>query len=116
MFCYHNMFYGCENLTAAPELPAKTLEKGCYSRIFYNCKKLSRITMLATDVSAESCLSDWVWGVASTGTFTKSKEMASSTIGYYIPTGWTVHNYEEDNTYEDDGPPSDIFGDGGLEL
>lgn len=115
-FCYNNMFYGCENLTAAPELPAKTLEKSCYSRIFYNCKKLSRITMLATDVSAESCLSEWVWGVASTGTFTKSKEMASSTIGYYIPTGWTVLNYEEDNTYEDDGPPSDIFGDSGLEL
>lgn len=91
--CYSNMFYDCENLITAPELPAKTLVESCYSMMFVNCKKLSNITMLATDVSAESCLREWVWGVASTGVFTKAKEMKSLTFGLQgIPTGWTIVN------------------------
>lgn len=39
-YCYKEMFYGCVNLTIAPELPATTLEKYCYQSMFYGCTSL----------------------------------------------------------------------------
>lgn len=50
--------------------------------------------MLATDISASNCLNNWVNGVSSTGTFTKSPEMTSLPSGPSgIPDGWTVVDY-----------------------
>ena len=96
------MFNDCTNLTTAPELPATTLAKCCYSYMFWNCKKLDNITMLATDISAPTCLDEWVGGVASTGTFTKAASLEQGTESgqiptgiYGIPEGWTVKNYGE---------------------
>ena len=41
-FCYDSMFWGCTNLTAAPEiLPATTLAEGCYEYMFYECSSLT---------------------------------------------------------------------------
>ena len=52
--------------------------------------------MLATDISAESCLDNWLEGVSSTGTFTKAAEMESLSTGVSgIPEGWTVKNEGE---------------------
>ena len=51
---------------------------------------------LATDIPANNCLTQWVNGVASTGTFTKAAAMTSLTTGVSgIPEGWTVKNYGE---------------------
>ena len=95
-YCYNQMFRGCTGLTVAPELPATTLAAGCYRHMFWDCKKLDHITMLATDISANNCLTQWVNGVASTGTFTKAAAMTSLTTGVSgIPEGWTVKNYGE---------------------
>jgi hypothetical protein len=59
--------------------------------MFYGCKKLSYIKMLATDISAPSCLSNWVSSVASTGTFVKNPAMTTLPTGNSgIPSGWTV--------------------------
>ena len=92
-YCYNAMFWGCTSLTTAPELPAATLADSCYYYMFYDCKKLNSITMLATDISASGCLTNWVNGVASTGTFTKAASMSSLTTGTSgIPSGWTVVN------------------------
>ena len=94
--CYQQMFSGCTGLTVAPELSATTLADRCYWQMFSDCKKLDHITMLATDISATSCLTQWVNGVASTGTFTKAAAMTSLTTGVSgIPEGWTVKNYGE---------------------
>lgn len=94
--CYYCMFCDCKNLANAPKLPAKTLVRSCYRYIFFGCKKLDSITMLATDISASSCLTEWVSGVASTGTFTKAAEMTSLQTGVNgIPEGWTVVDYED---------------------
>ena len=92
--CYRQMFHGCTNLTAAPELPATTLVNYCYQEMFYGCTNLSSITMLATNIPASGgCLSNWVSGVASTGTFTKAAAMTSLPTGTSgIPKGWTVVN------------------------
>ena len=91
--CYYSMFYGCKSLTKAPELPATTLVFSCYYRMFYGCNNLNNITMLATNISANYCLENWVSGVASTGTFTKASAMTSLPSGTSgIPEGWTVVN------------------------
>ena len=58
--CYDKMFSGCTALTTAPELPAATLTNYCYHQMFNGCKKLSSVTCLATDITATSCLSDWL--------------------------------------------------------
>ena len=90
-YCYYNMFYGCTSLTKSPELPATTLTDSCYSSMFKNCSSLNEITCYANDISASNCTTDWVNGVAATGTFYK-KGTASWVIDSVdgVPTGWTV--------------------------
>ena len=90
--CYEQMFCYCTSLVNAPELPATTLVLSCYRWMFNGCTSLNVITMLATDISADFCLDEWVDGVAATGTFTKNASATydPSTIG--IPAGWTVVN------------------------
>ena len=58
--CYNNMFTGCKGIERAPELPAPTLVKDCYSGMFAGCSKLSEVKCLATDVSADGCVKDWL--------------------------------------------------------
>ena len=95
--CYYGMFSGCTSLTTAPELPATTLVVDCYTEMFFGCTNLNDITMLATDISASSCLSYWVNGVSATGTFVKNPALSEYTIGRGvsgIPEGWTVVDAE----------------------
>lgn len=40
-YCFLALFINCENLTAAPDLPATTLAEGCYALMFSNCTSLS---------------------------------------------------------------------------
>ena len=59
--------------------------------MFYNCSSLNYIKCLATDISANGCLSNWVYDVASTGTFVKNSEATWNFTGNDgIPGGWTV--------------------------
>ena len=91
--CYYYMFRGCTNLTTAPNLSATTLANYCYYGMFYGCTSLNYIKMLAININYTSCLSNWVKGVASTGTFIKHPNMTSLSSGTSgIPTGWTVQN------------------------
>ena len=92
--CYSGMFAHCGNLTTAPELPATTLSDSCYSSMFRGCSNLNYIKCLATDISASNCTTNWVYGVASSGTFVKHPFAASwdtcTTNG--IPCNWTVED------------------------
>ena len=91
MMCYKSMFEGCSSLTNAPALPATTLNFMCYSSMFRNCTKINYIKCLATDISASNCTSNWVSGVASTGSFVKNPNMNGWATGNNgIPSGWTV--------------------------
>ena len=93
--CYNGMFRVCTSLTTAPELPATTLAERCYDNMFQGCRSLTSITCLATDISASGCTTDWVNGVAASGTFTKAASMTSWTEGTSgIPSGWTVIDKE----------------------
>ena len=91
--CYDYMFNGCTSLATAPELPATTLAQYCYYQMFKGCTSLNYIKCLATDISATGCLSNWVNGVASTGTFVKAASMNDWTTGVNgIPNNWTIEN------------------------
>ena len=88
--CYYYMFSGCTNITTAPDLPATTLKTYCYYYMLKGCTKLNSIRMLATDISAQYCLTGWVSNVASSGTFYKKSGVTIPTGISGIPSGWTV--------------------------
>ena len=91
--CYSRMFEGCTSLTTAPELPATKLEVNCYFYMFYECTSLNYVKCLATDITAKNALKEWLYGVASEGTYVKSKDISTVKYPYGasgIPLGWTV--------------------------
>ena len=101
-WCYSHMFNGCTSLTTAPDLPATTLAQGCYNYMFYGCTSLNSVKCLATNISAQNCTTNWVDGVAASGTFTKATSMTDWTTGVNgIPSGWTVQNYSPHDYSQD---------------
>ena len=88
-YCYSNMFIRCSSLTTAPELPATTLANYCYHYMFNGCTKLNSITVYAQDISATDCTTNWLLGVASTGTFNNMGFAPFSKGASGIPSGWT---------------------------
>lgn len=90
--CYWNMFKGCTSLTTAPQLLASTLTDNCYRSMFEGCSNLNNVTCLATNISASDYTTDWLSGVAATGTFTKASGITWPSGASGIPSGWTVQN------------------------
>lgn len=88
--CYGSMFCGCTGLTKAPDLLAPVLASYSYSYMFRDCTNINYIKCLATDISADSCVSDWTSGVAATGTFVKKAGVTWRSGIHGIPNGWTV--------------------------
>ena len=94
--CYMNMFNGCTNLTIAPELPATTLADSCYRFMFYNCRSLNHIKAMFTTTPSDAYTNNWVFNVASSGTFVKNSAATWNVSGYNgIPNGWTVETASE---------------------
>jgi hypothetical protein len=85
------MFGGCTSLERVHELPAERLNEECYSYMFQGCKSLRIITMLATDISANGCLWDWLKNTASEGVLYKSKN-AQWNHDSFIPEDWEAYN------------------------
>ena len=90
--CYYRMFYGCSSLQRAPKLPALSIEYGaCYQGMFMNCTSLNHIDARFTTTPSALYTSNWVDGVASTGTFVKNAAATWDVVGANgIPDGWTV--------------------------
>lgn len=94
--CYNSMFYNCKEMVTAPVLPATTLVTYCYYMMFRGCSKLNYIKAMFTDASASNCLSNWVNGVASSGTFVKNANSTFNTRGASgIPNNWTIETASE---------------------
>ncbi len=89
---YYMMFYGCRNLTQAPVLPAARLSAYAYGSMFQNCIKLAAVTMLATDISATSCLDNWLANVAASGVITKAAGTTLPAGASGVPSGWTTQD------------------------
>ena len=87
--CYSYMFKHCTSLTTAPALPASTLASSCYAQMFYGCSSLNRIEVSATTWSTTNA-SNWVNGVAASGTFLNNNGTVIAEGISGVPTGWTV--------------------------
>lgn len=91
-YCYNGMFRACTGLTTAPVLSADTLVDGCYNGMCWECSSLNSINCQAYNGISDSNTSNWVNGVAATGTFTKhmwAQDWSTGVNG--IPDGWTVN-------------------------
>ena len=90
-YCYVSMFNGCTSLVTAPELPATTLTNYCYSSMFSGCTNLNYIKAMFTTTPSGDFTSNWVSGVAATGTFVKNSAATWTKTGVHgVPTGWTI--------------------------
>lgn len=99
--CYRNMFKDCTNLTSAPIIRNPTTkhnDTGWYQQMFLNCSSLQKIVFLDASTYSSGNFTDWVKGIASSGTFVKnaSASMTEWTTGTSgIPSNWTIENYSE---------------------
>ena len=97
---YQYMFYGCTSLTKAPELPAAKVADCAYGHMFDGCTSLNYVKCLATDISEEMAVDEWLKDVPSSGTFIKSSEMTAWPAGASgIPAGWTVEDAAAFDSY-----------------
>lgn len=90
-YTFQYMFAGCTGLTSAQNLvlPATSLVVGCYRYMFQYCRNLNYIKCLATNITGQG-LTNWVNGVAASGTFVKASGVSWNTGVSGIPQGWTV--------------------------
>ena len=103
--CYQDMFNACKYLEGPAVLPAPTLVTKCYYKMFYGASKLNSVVCLATDHSVEDCTTNWLWGVAATGTFVRPAGVTWATDSPSgIPTGWTDQDSGIDPIFPDGGP------------
>lgn len=94
---YYCMFYNCTSLEKAPLLLSKSVGTDVYGYMFYGCSSLNEIRTEMVDISASSCLLNWVDGVAATGDLYCPAELTIPTGESGIPTGWTRHDISELN-------------------
>lgn len=93
--CYYSMFQGCTSLTKAPELFATTLAPYCYQYMFHGCSSLQEIRTRMTNISATSCLNNWLGSVAATGNFYCPASLTIPVGSSGIPSGWTRKNIQD---------------------
>ncbi len=86
---YYEMFRGCSQLTTAPTIKAKTFAENSCQGMFVSCSKLNNVTVYADDISATNCTTNWLSGVASSGTFNNYGSATYTTGVSGIPSGWT---------------------------
>lgn len=94
--CYVYMFQANSALERTPVLPAAVLAPNCYQLMFDGAThNIKTLTMLATDVSAESCLSGWLQNI--TGSSTKGDLIINDSLDYNdllsdVPDSWNIYN------------------------
>lgn len=103
-YCYSKMFKECTNLTTAPVLPATTFENAneqngyavyAYNDMFEGCRNLNYIKMMIVSIpngyQINEFTSDWVYQVASSGTFVKNGGASWNEVGNDgVPINWTI--------------------------
>ena len=82
--CYRSMFYGCTNLTQAPNLPATTLTAWCYLDMFRNCSSLTKAPELPATTLISYCYSGMFGGCTS---LTKAPNLPATTLAYSCYSG-----------------------------
>lgn len=85
--CFNSMFKGCTSLEIG-EVPATTLAEDSLDDMFNGCSSMNEISTQATEWN-ESYATNWVQGVAASGTFYNDGCADIPTGVNGIPTGWT---------------------------
>ena len=91
------MFSGCVSLSTAPTLSARILEQYCYYGMFDGCTNLNSIEVKFINWRFQyATTTNWVRGVAETGTFTCPSDLGTDSNiakdASHCPEGWTVIN------------------------
>ena len=76
-YCYHQMFYGCSNLTTVPDLPATSLKSYCYYSMFGGCVSLTQAPELPATTLREYCYFSMFDGCVS---LTQAPELPATTL------------------------------------
>ena len=85
------MFNGCNALTLAPILPAKSIATSSYVYMFQDCYSLHYIKCFAENNLGDA--SNWMTNTDNSGTFVRSLNVDWSG---YINSNWTVVNYYDE--------------------
>ena len=64
-YAFYNLFYGCDVLTKAPELPATILATSCYHNMFVYCSSLTIAPELSATTLASECYNSMFFGCSS---------------------------------------------------
>ena len=86
--CYQSMYKGCTSLTNG-YVDATTLADNSLTEMYNGCSNVSTITSEAEEWS-DGYSTNWVQGVAASGTFYNNGNATIPTGDSGIPTGWTV--------------------------
>ena len=95
--CLYSTFEGT-GLEKAPDLLTANLNGyGCYNRLFYNCSNLNYIKALFLTDPSSAQTQNWVYGVASEGTFVQDADATWNEVSVHaIPPGWVVNKETND--------------------
>lgn len=115
-YCFLRLFTDFHNLQSSPDFSIQNIAVGSYDMMFvrciniesiyvplnprqssyyfmcYGCTNLREIKTDMTDVSATSCIYNWLGGVSPTGDFYCPAELTIPTGDSGIPSGWTRHD------------------------
>lgn len=101
-YCYYKMFQGCTKLLYGPTIPTEVLPTYSCGYMYDGCTNLKYIKLLALDVSATNCMSNWVNNVQTNGGEFWMNPNATwwrvATNG--IRSGWTVFDGTEETAEE----------------
>ena len=75
------MFYCCEGLTAAPELPATALVEGCYRNLFKGCKSLTTAPSILPATTLANYCYEQMFEVCTS--LTEAPELPATTLANY---------------------------------
>ncbi len=77
IYCFYNLFSGCEGLTQSPELPATILTQLCYYRMFSGCTSLTQVPSLPATTLDYSCYESMFSGCTS---LTQAPKLPATTL------------------------------------
>jgi hypothetical protein len=79
-YCYGYMFYGCSNLTNAPNLPSQTLVGSCYYYMYRGCISLTNPGIVSATTLATYCCYGMYYGCTS---LTTAPDLLAETMVSY---------------------------------
>jgi len=117
--CFMQMFESCKSMTSIPSLSFDTLVSGCYWGMFptttsftgsiylpalvvpssgyrnmFQNGKVTYVKMLATDISASSCVQNMLGGVPNVSTSILVKNINATWTTAVAPSNWTILYYD----------------------